>query len=92
MPVTGLFFQYKQGLRRKPEYEPTEEEAKAEKRRKAIAMKGSYLFMQEDMDKVVEGMLQTRATLDGTYQVLLNRCDLMEKLRYQHYRLTVSSA
>ena len=37
--------------------------------------------MKEDMDEVVEGMLQTRATLDGTYQVLLNRCDLMEKLR-----------
>jgi hypothetical protein len=44
--------------------------------------------MKEDMDKVVEGMLQTRATLDGTYQVLLNRCVLMENLRHQDYQLT----
>jgi hypothetical protein len=81
-------FQYKQGLRRKPGYKPTEEETKAEKRREAIARKGSYLLMKEDMDKVVEGMLQTRATLDGTYQVLLNRCVLMENLRHQDYQLT----
>lgn len=82
-------FQYKQGLQRKPGYEITEEEKiKAENRRKAFAMRGSYLLMKEDMKKVVEGMLQTRATLDGTYQVLLNRCDLMETLRRQHYRLT----
>ena len=77
-------WQYKQGLRGKPGYEPTEE-TEAEKRRQEIAMKGSYLLMKEDMDKVVEGMLQARATLDGTYQVLLNRCDLMENLQHQHY-------
>jgi hypothetical protein len=71
-------FQYKQGLRRKPGYKPTE----AERRREAIAMKGSYLLIKEDMDTVVEGMLQTRATLDGIYHVLLNRCDLMENLQH----------
>jgi hypothetical protein len=70
-------FQYKQGLRSQPGYKPTTEETEAEKRREAMA-KGYYLVMKEDMDKVVDGMLQTRATLDGTYQVLLNRCDLME--------------
>ncbi|OQD83924.1 hypothetical protein PENSOL_c133G02458 [Penicillium solitum] len=74
-------FQYKQNLRSKPGYKPTTEETEAEKRREAMA-KGFYLFMKEDMDKVVEGMLQTRATLDGTYQVLLNSM-IVDEIREQ---------
>ncbi|KAJ5257025.1 hypothetical protein N7478_013129 [Penicillium angulare] len=79
-------FQYKQGLLSKPGYKPTE----TERRRESIAMKGSYLFTKEDMDKVVEGMLQTRATLDGTYQVLLNSM-IVDEVREQKTLFEVQS-
>ncbi|CAI7586160.1 unnamed protein product [Penicillium pancosmium] len=79
-------FQYKQGLRRKPGYKPTE----ADRHREVIATKGSYLLIKEDMDKVVEGMLQTRATLDGTYQVLLNSM-LVDEIREQKTVFEVQS-
>ncbi|KAJ5192306.1 hypothetical protein N7449_008448 [Penicillium cf. viridicatum] len=82
-------FQYKQGLRSKPGYKPTTEETEAEKRREAMA-KGFYLFIKEDMDKVVEGMLQTRATLDGTYQVLLNSM-IVDEIREQKTVFEVQS-
>ncbi|OQE11323.1 hypothetical protein PENFLA_c072G10515 [Penicillium flavigenum] len=82
-------FKYKQGLRSKPGYKPTTEEIEAEKRREAMA-KGFYLFMKEDMDKVVEGMLQTRATLDGTYQVLLNSM-IVDEIREQKTVFEVQS-
>ncbi|KAJ5746579.1 hypothetical protein N7520_011761 [Penicillium odoratum] len=83
-------FQYKEGLRLKPGYKLTEQETKAEERRNAIAGKSSYLLMKEDMDKIVEGMLQTRATLDGTYQVLLNSM-IVDEIREQKTAFEVQS-
>ncbi|KAJ5346181.1 hypothetical protein N7452_004185, partial [Penicillium brevicompactum] len=83
-------FQYKQALRGKPGLELAEEETEVNKRRQANAMKGLYLFMKEDMDKVVEGMLQTQATLDGTYQVLLNSM-IVDEIREQKTVFEVQS-
>lgn len=67
-------YQYKKELQSKPGYHRTHEEKEAENRRRAMRQKGIFLLQREDMTTIVEGMLQTRAWLDGTYQVLLNRC------------------
>lgn len=69
-------YQYKNALQDKPGYHRTQEEEAAENRQREMRQKSHFMFQREDMTSVVEGMLQTRATLDGTYQVLLNRCAL----------------
>lgn len=79
-------FQYKQNMKSVPEIKHPL--ARDEADDNATVRKGYFFFKKENMDKVIEGMLQTRATLDGTYQVLLNRFDLIIILQNENNRLT----
>lgn len=85
-------YQYKKGLQTKPGYHRTHEEEEADNHRRAMRQKGLFLLQREDMTTVVEGMLQTRATLDGTYQVLLNRCVLSLNVVRNDSRLILLTA
>ncbi|KAJ5727360.1 hypothetical protein N7493_005180 [Penicillium malachiteum] len=56
---------------------------KPDRHEDGLVAKGTYLLKKEDMARVLEGMLETQARLDGTYQVDLNaKYELPQKRAY----------
>ncbi|KAJ5634402.1 hypothetical protein N7528_002244 [Penicillium herquei] len=63
---------------------------KPDRREDGLVAKGTYLIKKEDMARVLEGMLETQARLDGTYQVLLNSM-IVNEIREQRAAFEVQT-